>query len=219
MTDEPIQLVIFDLGRVLIRLCDGWQHAAKLAGVTRLPCEVHELDEEGRAHWEKTVYRYDAGELDLHAFAREIALHRKVDPEDVIKLQAKFLLGAYPGAKELIHELSDRGIKTACLSNTADSHWKQCHDPNDPNHLPMDRLTWRFASHLIGHCKPNDAIYEHVEVTTRIRPRAIMFFDDMEANVLAATKRNWRAIQVKDTSDPIQEIRVHLKEHELPIGE
>ena len=40
------QLVVFDLGRVLVRICDGWQHAFELAGVA-LPHDV--LDEPTRA--------------------------------------------------------------------------------------------------------------------------------------------------------------------------
>ena len=118
MQTDPIQLVIFDLGRVLIRLCDGWQHAARLAGMTRLPCELHQLDEAGKCG---TGRRPSTATTPASRSTTvcEIASHRKVDPEDVIRLQAKFLMGAYP-AKELIHELSDRGIKTACLSNTAE---------------------------------------------------------------------------------------------------
>src|SRR5215831_1194830 len=146
--DFQIQLVIFDLGRVLIQLCDGWGHAARIAGVRRVPREVSDLDDASRAEWDRLVGLYDSGRIDQATLAREIAARRGLQPDDVIRLQNSFLRGAYPGAAELIHELADRGIATGCLSNTAEPHWGQVHDPRDPNYLPMDRMTFKFASHL-----------------------------------------------------------------------
>jgi putative hydrolase of the HAD superfamily len=210
MQNRSVDLVVFDLGRVLLRLCDGWAHAARLAGVTRVPLEVSDLNDAARAAWDDLVIRYDRGIIDLDCFAREVAAHRGVEPQDVIRLQECFLQGPYPGAVELIEEILSVGCKTACLSNTADLHWKQVHDRNHPSYLPMDRLSWRFASHLIGKCKPTDEIYQHVEQVTRFKPERIMFFDDLDANIAGAAKRDWRAVKVRDISDPIAEIRVHL---------
>ena len=54
------------------------------------------------------------------------------------------------------------------------------------------RLTHRFASHLCGLCKPDAAIFEHVERTTGVPPSQILFFDDLAENVDAAKSRGWR---------------------------
>jgi FMN phosphatase YigB (HAD superfamily) len=210
---EPnIKLVVFDLGRVLIRLCDDWQHAARVAGV-KVPREVSKLDDAARAAFDEIVARYDRGVIDMETFAREVATDRGVEPQDIIGLQRCLLQGPYPGASELIDDLLAAGLKTACLSNTTDIHWQQLHDPNDQNFLPLNRLSYRFASHLIGLCKPSDEIYKHVERTTGLAPQSIIFFDDIDANVTAAAKRGWRAIQIQVDSDPIQQIRVHLAKH------
>jgi FMN phosphatase YigB (HAD superfamily) len=114
---------------------------------------------------------------------------------------------------ELIDELSARGVRTACLSNTGEVHWRQVNDPADPNFLPLDRLTWRFASHLIGIMKPHDGIYEHVERTTGLPPASMLFFDDLEPNIAAARRRGWRAHQIQCDSDPIAQARAILREH------
>ena len=211
MPDNAIQLVVFDLGRVLIKLCDGWAHAAQFAGVTHVPLEVSELDDAARAEWDRLVGLYDSGRIDQATLARQIAKHRGIEPEDVIRLQNCFLQGAYPGAAELIHELCDAGISTAVLSNTAEPHWGQVFDPHDPNYLPMERLTYHFASHLLGLCKPSHEIYEHVERTSRVKPPSIVFFDDLEANVVGAARRGWRAVQIQIDADPIQQMREHLR--------
>jgi 2-haloacid dehalogenase len=66
---------------------------------------------------------------------------------------------------------------------------------------------------LIGHCKPNDAIYEHVERTTGIAPQSILFFDDLETNVSAATRRGWNARLIQLGGEPIAQIRGVLREY------
>jgi HAD superfamily hydrolase (TIGR01509 family) len=204
-------LVVFDLGRVLIRICDGWSHACEVAAVA-VPGGVNELDEATTRRIDDVAARLDTGRIDLDTFARELAPLRGLRPEDVVRIQNIYLRGPYPGAVELIDELKGAGVQTACLSNTSDSHWRMMTNPADPNYLPLERLTYRFASQLIGLRKPDEAIYEHVEQTTGVAPGAIVFFDDLEANVAAATRRGWRAHQVRIDADPIAQVRTHLRD-------
>jgi FMN phosphatase YigB (HAD superfamily) len=207
-----IELVLFDLGRVLIRLCDDWKHACRVAGVT-LRTDLPEPDEQTIARAQAIVERYDTGQIDGKTFAREIAPLRGLTADDVIAFHNCFLQGPYPGAVELIDDLSAAGIRTACLSNTGEVHWRQVNDPRDPNFLPLERLTWRFASHLIGVMKPHDRIYQHVEKTTDLPPASMLFFDDLEPNVAAARRRGWQAHQIQVDSDPIEQARIVLRRH------
>jgi HAD superfamily hydrolase (TIGR01509 family) len=85
-------------------------------------------------------------------------------------------------------------------------------DPADANFFPLDRLTWRFASHLIGVMKPHEGIYEHVERTTALPPASMLFFDDLEPNVVAARRRGWQSHQIQADSDPIEQARIVLRE-------
>ena len=84
-------------------------------------------------------------------------------------------------------------------------------NPADPNYLSLERLTHRFASHLVGIRKPDAAIYEHVERSTGVAPSSILFFDDLEANVVAAQRRGWRAHQIRIDDDPVAQARAHLR--------
>jgi putative hydrolase of the HAD superfamily len=210
-----IELVIFDLGRVLIRICNNWREAAELAGVN-IPHQGRFVDEPRAAERDQdAVVLLDTGRIDRFEFARRVALTRGIPPDDVLRAYDAFVLGPFPGAVELLDDLRDAGVKTACLSNSSDGHWQQTCDPAGPCFFPLDRFTWQFASHLVGLCKPNEAIYEHVERETMIRPASILFFDDLEANVAAARRRGWNAHQIRTDSDPIAQVRSVLREHRV----
>jgi putative hydrolase of the HAD superfamily len=208
---SAISLVIFDLGRVLVRICDGFAHACEVAAVA-VPGGVNELDEATSRRVDDIIARIDTGKIELDTFARELAPLRGVQPADIVRIQNIYLRGPYAGAPELIDDLNAAGVRTACLSNTSDSHWRMMTDPSDPNYLPLERMTHRFASHLIGIRKPDAGIYEHVEQTTGLAPESILFFDDLEANVVAARQRGWRAHQVRTDADPIAQARRHLRD-------
>jgi putative hydrolase of the HAD superfamily len=204
-----VQLVVFDIGKVLLRICNDWRHACEVAGVKvpaglgagPPPPDVGDL-----------IRRYDTGLIDLESFATAIAPHSRLTPHDVIRLQACYLLGAYPGVDQLLDDLARATVRTACLSNTSDSHWRMMHDRSGSNYLPLDRLDYRFASHLVRLRKPDDAIYEHVERQTGTRGDGIVFFDDVPENVEAARRRGWRARRVDPApDDPIPQVRAFLR--------
>jgi putative hydrolase of the HAD superfamily len=206
--DVPsISLVIFDLGRVLVRICDDWNHACALAGVSAPAGELSAAD---RAAAEAVVARYDRGMIDLDSFARQIGPILGQPREHVVAAQEIYLRGAYPGAAELIEDLSRAGVRTACLSNTTEIHWRMMLDPASPHFLPLERMTWRFASFQLGCRKPDDSIYQCVERDTQAEPRSILFFDDVEANVAAAARRGWNAELIRADCEPIAQARTHL---------
>ena len=57
-----VQLVIFDLGRVLIRICDNWRHACEVAGVAAPPEKP--FDQASRALIDDIIDRIDTGRID-----------------------------------------------------------------------------------------------------------------------------------------------------------
>jgi FMN phosphatase YigB (HAD superfamily) len=209
-----IQLVCFDIGRVLLRICDNWQHACRIAGI-EIPANAGngpppQLDD--------LIRRYDTGHIDLKGFAREIEGLGAFTAQDVIRLQSCYLLGAYPGVDKLLDELSRAGVRTACLSNTSDHHWQMMHDRTGPHYLPLDRLDYRFASHLVQLRKPDDAIYAHVERETGVAGKAIVFVDDVEENVQAARRRGWRTCHIDPRpDDPLPQVRSYLRSQGLSL--
>lgn len=202
-----VRLVIFDLGRVLIRICDDWRHACRNVGIE---VAARELDGDEQVCAADIIRRLDSGVIDEKRFAQEIAPLRGLTAEQVLAVNDAYLLGPFPGVSEMIDDLHARGINTACLSNTNGNHWRMMQDPSNANFLPLHRLTHRFASHLIGCCKPDEAIYEHVERATDVQGNQILFFDDAAANVEAARRRGWNAEVITTDREPVDQMRGHL---------
>ena len=209
-----IELVCFDIGRVLLRICDNWQHACRLAGVA--PPAAGAVPPP--AEMDRVVHDYDTGAINLETFAARMERLSGVPAADVIRLQSCYLLGAYPGVGDLLDGLARAGVRTACLSNTADQHWRMMQDPSSPHSLPLERLDHRFASHLVGMRKPDDRIYAHVERETGAAGGEIVFFDDVEENVAAAVRRGWRAHRIDPApDDPLPQVCGFLRRQGVPL--
>jgi len=206
------RLVVFDLGRVLIRICDGWQHAFERAGVA-IPTD--RLNDEARKHLFQGVARIEVGEGDVAEFCREVATFLDLPCEDVTRMWDGYMLGPFPGAAELIADLHNAGAATACLSNTNFEHWRILTDQSDPHGQAIAALQHQFASHLVRARKPDSAIYAHLERETGFAPERIIFFDDMAENVAAASRRGWSAHLVGRCDNPIPAIRQILRDHSV----
>jgi len=207
---SDIRLVVFDLGRVLVRICSGWREAFERAGIDP---GFRELEERQRLALRELVFANEIGQLTKAEFCRSAGELFDVPVADVSAMSDVYLLGIFPGVHELIDNLHGRGLQTACLSNTNDSHWRMMSDPLAPCCLPLEKLTHRFGSHLIGLRKPNPAIYEHVERVVQLHAAQIVFFDDLSENVSAAAARGWHAHQITSPDDPVSQMRGHLNSH------
>lgn len=211
-----VGLVCFDLGRVLLRICDDWRHACRLAGVAA-PEGEPDLGAKLRLH--ELVCRVEVGAIDHHAFCNDSAAIMGVSPGDVSAMSDAYLIGPYPGTAELLQELRSAGVTTACLSNTNARHWQLMNDPSSAAHLPLGMLTHAFASHLVRLRKPDDALYAHVERATGVPASGIVFFDDVAENVEAARRRGWRGHLVRPPyDDPITGVRAALVGEGLSLG-
>jgi len=202
-------LVVFDLGRVLIRICDGWSHAFELAGVSVPP---ERIDAAIRARLHEGVALVETGQTDVVDFCKHIATVLDIPCEDVTRMWRGYTLGPFPGAADLIDDLHAAGVATACLSNTNAEHWRVLIDPADPHGQALGKLQHQFASHLVRARKPDAEIYAHLERATGFAPGQIIFFDDVLENVEAARARGWRAHLVERSENPIPSIRLQLRD-------
>lgn len=205
-----VRLVVFDLGRVLIRICDDWSHACRCAGVH---IDVSPLLLNA-AKFKQLSNAIEVGQISFEQFAREIADLTGASPAQVRCAFEAYTREPYPGAAELVDELSAAGIATACLSNTNEPHWRLLSRPDHPSFFPLNRLRHRFASHLVRFRKPDEAIYAHVENETGASPESILFFDDVTENVEAAARRGWRVHRIDPKlQNPVPELRAVLQRH------
>jgi len=205
---SDVQLVVFDLGRVLCRICDGWQHACKVAGVTATP--TGDISREAYQAIHAAMCAHEVGEADVDDFARIAAPHLGVSATDFVAMHNAYTIGPYDGTAALLDDLRAAGVTTACLSNTNANHWRLMNEPG-PARMPLEKFNFRFASHLIGSRKPDERIYAHVEQATGVTPAAILFFDDVEENIVAASRRGWQTHRIAIDSDPIVQVRQHLR--------
>ena len=106
------KLVVFDLGRVLVRICDSWQQACKLAGI--VDGDWRDLDTDEKARLTEIIHAFDTGRMDLATFARDAGELRGLSAEQVIAMNQHYTLGPFPGAAELVDDLHAAGHPTAC---------------------------------------------------------------------------------------------------------
>ena len=208
------KLVVFDLGRVLIRLCDGWHHACEVAGV---PAPAAFTDEQ-RKQLQQLVHVSEIGQMSQDEFCRGMSAITGIEPSHVDALSTAFLREPFPGALDLVRELKRLGFLTACLSNTNASHWQIMCASSGPSALALTEMDFRFGSHEIGVRKPDAAIYRHVENVTGVRAQQIVFFDDALENVEGARACGWRAHQVTDRVDSVRQMRERLHAEGVAIS-
>lgn len=210
MSGNPIQLVLFDLGHVLVRICHTWAEAAQRAGVPEL---IDTSQPHVKATIERAVDRYERGRATPAEFAEHIAaLHDALEPQHVTAITDHWLIGCFEGVDGLIDRVHTASMASGCLSNTSDSHWRMMFSSGN-GFAPLDKLRHRFASQLIGARKPEPGVYEHVESATGLSGGAILFFDDLPANVEAAQRRGWRAELVERHVDPVPQMHEAFARH------
>jgi len=204
MSSTQPELVVFDLGRVLIRICDGWRHACETVGVP-----APKLDDKTLERMAIVSHRHERGEISDRQFIEDTASLAGVLPDDVERVALGWLRGPMPDIEALIDDVLATGVQTACLSNTNAMHWAMMTGQGD-NALPLAKLHHRFASHELGVMKPDAAIYDIVEARTGVAPGAILFFDDHPPNVAAARNRGWRAHRITPDRPTVEQMREHL---------
>lgn len=202
---NPIRLVCFDVGGVLIRARGSFPEAILAAGLPlRLPpAEIAALFESPEAHEVRQQYR--TGEIQERRYAQSLsdAIHGIYSPGEILIIRAAWLIDSHPETDALLRQLREvPGIRIAMLSNTCIEHWPI-----------MRQYPWRscvhyaFASHELGLAKPAPEIFRAVESATSIPAYEILFFDDMEANVVGARECGWNAFWVDPLGNPGRQMR------------
>lgn len=216
-----IELVCFDLGGVLVRICRTWEEACRRAGVDVRRSEAWERNRPAR---QEITRLHNVGGIESDAYFREIsrAMAGLYSPEEVRRVHDAWTIEDYPRVSEVLTRLNDARVRTACLSNTNHSHWVRLvhHDgsrdlPGQPE-FPVVRLIGeRYASHLMGAAKPDPIIYDAFQRQAEVRPEQILFFDDLPENIVAAREAGWIARPIDPHADPAPQIESHLREFSL----
>ncbi|WP_221435334.1 HAD-IA family hydrolase [Algisphaera agarilytica] len=211
-----IDLVMFDLGRVLLRIADDWDHAALLANLPELAGLTGDLSTKaarGSHHPLAELFdHFETGKVTVVEFFATAAKLADVKVDEVRRVTEAVLIEAFPGAIALLDRLSLEPVKVGCLSNTNAHHWQMFTSREHAAYLPIELFDYPLGSQIVGLAKPDPAIYQYVEDGTEIPPANILFFDDLQENIDAALARGWQAELVsRDTDNPIPAVIAKLE--------
>ena len=190
MTADRINLVLFDLGGVLIQP-GGVASMRALSGI--------ESDEELWTRWLACpwVQRFEAGRCSPEEFAAGVVADWELELEPAAFLQA---FGGWPeppfdGALELV-EAVQATVPAGFLSNMNSFQWAGNYEG-----IPLtDAFAFRFLSFELGLVKPDAAIFEAVAARLPVPRPEVLFLDDNAVNVDAAAATGFAALHVRGLS-------------------
>ncbi len=202
---QPVTHVVFDLGGVILSHVRSWREAHER---TIAPWDEYFDTPEFLVASRPSVMDHMAGRLtpdEWYAVMETITEGRLNREHGRLVLEA-WLYEDYPGVAEVIDDIHAAGRVTATLSNTNAVHWEQLFSISEA----FRRIQHKHASHLLGAVKPEREVYELFERTTGFPREGILFFDDLEENVIAARDVGWRAELIDHGGDPATQLREYL---------
>ena len=206
--ERPIRLACFDLGGVILRICRSWAEGCDAAGLDLR--RGRDLLLQSADGWPELNNLYQRGRIGRDEYARRFSaiIDGLYSPAEIVAVHEAWILGEYEGVGDVIDRIHDAGLETAVLSNTTLDHWRTV-----PRYPAFGRLRNRIGSHELGLRKPKPEAYRAVERRTGIAGEQIMFFDDLEENVIGARDVGWRAAQIDPSGDTAGQIAETLIEH------
>ena len=187
VTADRIDLVLFDLGGVLIRP-GGVASMRALSGI--------DSDEALWTRWLGCpwVQRFEAGRCSPEEFAAGVVADWELELEPAAFLEA---FGGWPeppfeGALELVEAVQAR-VPAGFLSNMNSFQWAANYEG-----IPLtDAFAFRFLSFELGLVKPDAAIFEAVAARLPVPRHQVLFLDDNAVNVDAAAATGFAARHVR----------------------
>lgn len=187
---DPIQAVVFDVGRVLVH----WDMRALFGKLIADPAELE---------WFCTTvvteawhYQHDAG----RPLAEMVAERKAEFPAcaDLIDAYATRFNETIPGPIEgtvtLVEELAARGVPLFAITNFGADLW--------PRFRPTLPVLGRFRDIVVSGvekiAKPDPAIYALAERRFGLPGPAMLFIDDNAANIAAARAAGWHGHHFSD---------------------
>jgi glucose-1-phosphatase len=191
---EPVDLVLFDLGGVLIEV-SGVRAMLELTGI--------ESEQELWRRWLtcRWVRRFESGGCSETEFAAGLVADWQLGLSAAAFLEAfrNWPAGPLPGAAELVAQ-TRASVAAGCFSNTNALHW---HD-----HIagwPLARLfDHRFLSFELGLLKPDVAAFAHVADLLEVPAGRVLFLDDNAANVAGAEAAGFQAARAAGVEEARQ---------------
>ncbi len=190
----PVRALLFDLGGVLInidfnRAFEHWQ--------TRSTLSLEAI--RNRFSFDEAYERHECGEMSAAAYFTHLA--RELGLQDDHQAIARGWNAIFTG--EISETLALVQAARAHLPCFAFSNSNVVHQAAWSAMFPrvvqaFDRI---FVSSEIGLRKPERPAFEHITREIRVKPQAILFFDDLAENVAGARAAGLQAVHVLGPPD------------------
>ena len=201
-TENGIDTVIFDIGRVLVDFQPD------------IPLNRHVPDPGLRSRLKAAVYRNPAwSEADRGILPEEEIIARFVaaDPSLEKEIRAAYdwsweTIRLFPYTEDWIRSLKSRGFRVFCLSNYS----RRLRETTDRELRFLSLVDGVLFSYACGLIKPDPEIYRLLFKTFDIRPERAVFLDDNRDNILAAEREGLHAILFTDYSQASEQLEAIL---------
>jgi glucose-1-phosphatase len=183
----PIDLVLFDLGGVLIDP-GGVGPMRELSGLRS--------EDEVWTRWLscRWVRSFEAGRCSPEEFAAGLVddWELELEPADFLDEFARWPGLPYAGSLDLVSEVRVR-VPVGCLSNTNALQW----NANYKTTPVVEAFAYRFLSFEMGLVKPDREIFDMVAGALPAARARVLFLDDNAVNVEAAAAAGFVAEHVR----------------------
>ncbi len=212
MASTAYDIVVFDLGGVLVQIAQSWAEALQLAGLAPHRGRTGDAFDRARVALGEA---YQLGALTSAEYQRRLAAASggAYVPADIALILDAWSGLEYDGVGAVVDAVESAGATTGALSNTNPAHWARL--DGTAEYPTVARLRYRHASHLLGVAKPDPRIFEAFSAAVRVPPGRTLFFDDAPVNVEAARRSGWAAEAVDPDQPTAPQLLAHLRRHGL----
>lgn len=192
-----IKNIVFDIGNVLVKF--GWKEYFASFG---WPYEVQEKVAKASVldpFWNEMDMGNLSDEEILNGF-----IERGPDVEEELRqmfADFKDLLIQFKYTKGWIRDLQNRGYKVYCLSNMSYKAVRECEALNF-----LDMVDGYVLSCDVRMTKPDLEIYKKLLNTYNLKAEECLFFDDLEANIIASREVGFNGVVFTDLKSAVKTI-------------
>ena len=150
------------------------------------------------------ITNFETGQITPRQLVADFKAEVGSDASDDLLLEhfRRWPVALYPGVLELLDALANH-YRLAALSNSNELHWPRLQHEFGL----LERFEHAFSSHLIHKAKPDKRAFLHVIEQLDVVPSNVLFFDDSQMNVDAASALGMVAVQV----DGFSELKAYLQ--------
>lgn len=199
---SKFQLVLFDIGGVLVNWCDAWLYHIVSE---KLGIQEKTLTRE----CEKEIVNLHTGKILENEFWRKIG--KKINSSELQKVKKSLIYDTFKEKAKLnnsilkmVKKIQENEIKVGVLSNLE----KTTHTILEEFEL-LDGFAFQFYSHKIGFAKPDKRLFKYVINNVPFKPSEIFFIDDKISNVQTANSIGIKSIKYFNAKKLKQDLKSH----------